>query len=85
METIIADKDKLFICENGSPSLATPGSGDVLAGLIGSLMAQGLTSLTAAKCAVAVHGLAGEILEEEIGTVGVTAQDIIGTVRSLIN
>jgi NAD(P)H-hydrate repair Nnr-like enzyme with NAD(P)H-hydrate dehydratase domain len=48
-------------------------------------MAQGLTSLTAAKCAVAVHGLAGEILEVEIGTVGVTAQDIIGTVRSLIN
>lgn len=85
MQTIVAEKNKIFICENGSPSLATPGSGDVLAGIIGSLIAQGLTATTASKCAVALHGMAGEILEEEMGTIGVTAQDIIETVRNLIN
>lgn len=85
MHTVIAYKEKIFICENGSPSLATPGSGDALTGIIGSFMAQGLTSVSAAKAGVAVHGLAGEILTDEVGNIGVTAQDIISTVRSLIN
>lgn len=85
MHTVIAFKEKIFICENGSPSLATPGSGDVLTGIIGSFMAQGLTSVSAAKAGVAVHGLAGEILANEVGSIGITAQDIISTIRSLMN
>ena len=48
-------------------------------------MAQGLTSVSAAKAGVAVHGLAGEILADEVGSIGITAQDIISTIRSLIN
>lgn len=56
--TIIANNNELFVCSLGSASLAKGGSGDVLAGLIGALLAQRYSPLEAAKNAVLAHALA---------------------------
>ena len=62
----------------GGPGLAKGGSGDVLAGLIAAMMAQGLSPFDAASAAVYLHGLAGDICEKEIGERGMTASDVLG-------
>jgi len=60
----------------GSPALATAGSGDVLAGAIGALIAQGCPPADAARAAVYVHGLAGEQLAQVYGVRGVISSDL---------
>ncbi|MCC6619087.1 MAG: NAD(P)H-hydrate dehydratase [Chloroflexi bacterium] len=59
-----------------TPALATAGSGDVLAGAIGAFVAAGVEPFAAAACGVAVHGAAGLLAAERIGTTGVMARDI---------
>ena len=59
-----------------SPALATAGSGDVLAGVIGAFLAGGAESFVAAACGVAVHGAAGKLAEGRVGRAGVIARDI---------
>jgi NAD(P)H-hydrate epimerase len=61
-----------------SPALATAGSGDVLAGVIGAFLAGGLSPLVAAACGVAVHGAAGLLAEDRIGRSGALAGDLAG-------
>ncbi|MDR1693010.1 MAG: NAD(P)H-hydrate dehydratase [Oscillospiraceae bacterium] len=61
----------------GGPGLSKGGSGDVLAGLIAALTAQGLRPFDAATAGVYLHGLAGDICEEEIGERGMTASDLL--------
>ncbi len=77
--TVIAAKGKpLSINSSGSPALATGGTGDVLSGMIGSFMAQGLSPFDASVCAVFIHGLAGE--NEKFGMRGLTADNLIGLI-----
>lgn len=57
------------VAVSGGPALATAGSGDVLAGLGGALLARGLPAGEAARVAVHVHGVAGERLGEDVGAV----------------
>jgi NAD(P)H-hydrate epimerase len=59
-----------------TPALATAGSGDVLAGVIGAFLAAGLAPFDAAGCGVGVHGAAGLLAEDRIGRAGVVARDI---------
>ncbi|HUF07349.1 MAG TPA: NAD(P)H-hydrate dehydratase [Candidatus Binatia bacterium] len=59
-----------------TPALATAGSGDVLSGVIGAYLAAGSSPLDAAACGVAVHGAAGLLAAERIGSAGVMARDI---------
>lgn len=59
-----------------TPALATAGSGDVLAGAIGAYLAAGATPFAAAACGVAVHGAAGLLAAERIGSAGVMARDL---------
>ena len=59
-----------------TPALATAGSGDVLAGAIGAFLAAGADPYAAAACGVAVHGAAGLIAADRIGSAGVMARDI---------
>jgi ADP-dependent NAD(P)H-hydrate dehydratase / NAD(P)H-hydrate epimerase len=61
--TIIAQNGELFVCDLGSPALAKAGSGDVLAGLVGALVAQGYEPLEAAKSAALAHALASQRFE----------------------
>ncbi len=72
-----------------TPALATAGSGDVLAGAVGAFLAAGAEPFAAAACGVAVHGAAGLIAADRIGSAGVMARDIaallpeaIGQLRS---
>lgn len=70
------DDDYCSINPTGGPELATGGSGDVLAGVIGALLAQGVSAVDAARAAVWVHGLAGEHLAREHGRRGVVSSDL---------
>jgi NAD(P)H-hydrate epimerase len=59
-----------------NPALATAGTGDVLAGAILGLLGQGLAATDAARVGAFVHGLAGEIVRQEIGVAGAIAGDL---------
>ena len=66
--------------------MATAGSGDVLTGIIGSFLAQGLSVLDASMLGVYVHGLAGDMASVEKGQAGLIAGDIIDALpRSLMS
>lgn len=85
--TICADAEgDWFINTTGNPGLATGGTGDVLSGIIGALIAQGLSSLEAAKLGVYVHGAAADkLVADGIGPVGLTASEIAQEARKQIN
>lgn len=75
--TVIAEPDgKVSLSPYSNPALATAGTGDVLAGAIVGLIAQGLPSADAACVGVYLHGLAGEMLREEYGPSGGLAGDL---------
>ena len=59
-----------------NPALATGGTGDVLAGTIGALLAQGLTPYDAARLGVYLHGAAGDVLRDRLGSAGLLASDL---------
>jgi len=69
---------------SGNAGMATAGSGDVLAGIIGSLMAQGYHSADAAPLAVYLHGVAGDRMVRETGKAGLMAADLIEGVRRIL-
>ncbi len=66
---------------NGNNGMATAGSGDVLTGIIVSLMAQGVKADKAAYLGTALHGAAGDRAADKIGRHGMTASDIIENIR----
>jgi NAD(P)H-hydrate epimerase len=67
----------IYFNSTGNPGMATGGSGDVLTGIIGALLAQGLSPLDALKLGVYVHGLAGDVAAAKIGVLSLTAGDVI--------
>ena len=76
--TVIAAPDgRTSLLPFETPALATAGSGDVLAGAIVGMLAQGLAPYEAALCGAYIHGHAGLILQREVGTVGGVAGDIL--------
>ncbi len=75
--TIVLDNEKEYINETGNPGMATAGSGDVLSGIITSLIAQGFTIFDAAKYGVYLHGLAGDLAKEKYGEYSLIASDIV--------
>ncbi|HSH53778.1 MAG TPA: NAD(P)H-hydrate dehydratase [Methylotenera sp.] len=75
-----------FINTTGNPGLASGGTGDVLSGIVGSFIAQGLSGLAAAKLGVYVHGAAADALVARgVGPVGLTASEVAQEVRNIIN
>ncbi|MBE6681025.1 MAG: NAD(P)H-hydrate dehydratase [Ruminococcaceae bacterium] len=75
--TVIASPDgRLAVNTTGNPGLAKGGSGDVLAGVISSLCAQGLPPFESAVCGVYLHGKAADILKETIGEYGMLPSDL---------
>ncbi|MBO6278634.1 MAG: NAD(P)H-hydrate dehydratase, partial [Pseudomonas sp.] len=73
---------ELAICSHGHPAMATAGLGDVLAGVIGALLAQGLGAYDAACLAVWLHARAGE-QQGQLGR-GLAASDLIPAIRQLL-
>ncbi len=78
--TLVLDKNKVYVNDTGNPGMATGGSGDILTGIITSLLAQGYDAYEAAKLGVYIHGLAGDIAATEIGEIGMTAMDILANI-----
>jgi ADP-dependent NAD(P)H-hydrate dehydratase / NAD(P)H-hydrate epimerase len=76
----------IVINPTGNPGLATPGSGDVLAGLCGSLLAQGWPEWETALAATWIHGAAADgLVSEGIGPIGLTAGELPAEVRAVLN
>jgi NAD(P)H-hydrate epimerase len=76
--TVVAAPDgRVSVNPTGTPALATAGTGDVLAGVLVALLAQGLAPFEAARLAVWVHGRAGELAGEEMGVPGTIASDVV--------
>jgi NAD(P)H-hydrate epimerase len=74
----------IFINPTGNDGMATAGSGDVLAGIIGGLVAQGLSTEQAAPAGVFLHGLAGDIAARRQGRRAMVASDIIASVAQAL-
>jgi NAD(P)H-hydrate epimerase len=75
--SVVAEPDgTLFVIPFENPALATGGTGDVLAGIIGALLAQGLATGAAARLGTYLHGLAGDLVRERLGDSGVLASDL---------
>lgn len=81
---LVRPDGKIYFNSTGTPALATPGSGDVLTGVIAAFLAQGYKPEIAPLAGAFVHGLAGEIAAEEHGEYGVTAGDIAGCIGKAI-
>jgi NAD(P)H-hydrate epimerase len=76
--TIIATPEgKCFVNPTGSPGMATGGTGDVLAGMLGAWLGQLLDAEAACRLAVYVHGAAGELADADQGEVSMTASDLV--------
>lgn len=77
-KTIVTSPEgQTYINKTGNPGMATAGSGDVLTGIIASLLGQRLDPFDAAKLGVYLHGLAGDITRDRLGEYGMIASDII--------
>jgi len=76
--TVIAEPGgRVFINPTGNPGMASGGTGDILTGMIGGLLAQGMNPLEAAKLGVYLHGLSGDLAKEERGEVCLVATDLL--------
>jgi NAD(P)H-hydrate epimerase len=77
-QTVVASGDgEIYINATGNPGMATAGSGDCLAGILAALMGQGLPAYDAARIAVCVHGLAGDLAARDKTQISLIASDII--------
>ncbi|MBQ4245586.1 MAG: NAD(P)H-hydrate dehydratase [Succinivibrio sp.] len=83
--TVICDGQRIAIIKEGSPALATGGSGDLLTGIIVSLLGQGLSLYDAAVTGACIHGRAGFLSGEDGGITGSLPSDVLKYVRVLVN
>lgn len=75
--SIVTDGSSVYINTTGGPALAKGGSGDVLAGILTALIAQGFDTLFSARAAAYLHGLAGDIAAESTGDYSLAPSDVI--------
>ena len=84
--TIIQSASELpVVCPAGNPGMASGGMGDVLSGILGGLLAQGLTLTQAAEVGVMVHAMAADCAAEQGGERGLLASDVLDQLRALVN
>jgi hydroxyethylthiazole kinase-like uncharacterized protein yjeF len=81
---VVTPDGKIWRYEGGAPGLGVSGSGDVLAGIVGGLLARGAEPLGALLWAVWLHGEAGAALERTIGPIGFLAREIAGEIPALM-
>jgi hydroxyethylthiazole kinase-like uncharacterized protein yjeF len=81
---IVTPSGDTWLYEGGAPGLGVSGSGDVLAGIVGGLLARGAAPLSALLWAVWLHGEAGAALAKKVGPVGFLAREIAGEVPALL-
>lgn len=79
--SICCPDGEVYFNSTGNPGMATGGSGDVLTGIITSLLAQGVNAKQAAIFGVYLHGMAGDIAASDVGMVSMTASDICDGIK----
>ena len=83
--TIIATTDgRCRVSPFANPGLASAGTGDVLAGVIAGLLAQGLSAFDAAALGVYLHGATGEMIKNKLGDAGMVASDLLPALPQVI-
>lgn len=82
--TVITDGRNVYLSAAGNPGMATGGSGDVLAGMIVSLLGQGVMPLEAAACAAWLHGTAGDLCADALGEYGMAPEDLLMRIPRLL-
>jgi NAD(P)H-hydrate epimerase len=75
--TLITDGKRIVVNRTGNPGMATGGTGDVLAGVIGGLMGQELDPFDAAALGARVHGRAGDLAAKRVGETSLMATDLL--------
>lgn len=80
--TVVSDGKSVYTNTTGNPGMATGGSGDVLSGIIGALLGQGMHAYDASKLGVYLHGLAGDHAKKQLGEHSLTALDILAHLPS---
>ena len=83
-ETVITDGNSCYLNKTGNPGMAVGGSGDVLAGMLVSLLGQGLDPIRAAACAVWLHGAAGDLCAETLGQYAMLPSDMLTALPRLL-
>ncbi len=76
-KTIVVNYNKVYINHTGNPGMATAGAGDVLTGIIVSLIGQGFNVFDASQLGVYIHGLAGDMASKKKGELSMIASDIL--------
>lgn len=82
--SVICSRDKLYVSASGCAGMAKGGSGDVLTGILGGLLAQKLPVEIAAFVGPEIHGLAGEIAQGEFGERGMLATDLVEMIPEVL-
>lgn len=83
-ETVITDGEKCYVNHTGNSGMAVGGSGDLLSGMIVSLLGQGMAPLEAAACAAWLHGKAGDVCAEQFGQRGLLPSDMASVLGRLM-
>jgi NAD(P)H-hydrate epimerase len=84
--TLIAGQGQIIkVCPYGNSAMATAGMGDILSGIIGSLLAQGLSLQMAAELGCCIHSAAADMAVDERGDRGLVATDTLTYVHRLLN
>jgi len=79
------DTHQAYICAAGNPGMASAGMGDVLSGVIGGLLAQGLSLSAAARLGVWLHAKAGDDAADDLGERGLIASDLMTYLHRQVN
>ena len=84
--TLISNSEgDVSLCPYGNPGMAAGGMGDILSGVIGALVAQGVTNYDSAKLGVVLHSFAADEIAREQGKIGLLATDLLLEIRRLLN
>lgn len=82
--TVVTDGDITYVNHTGNPGMAVGGSGDVLSGIIVSLLGQGIEPLKAAACGAWLHGAAGDLCAERLGQYAMLPSDLVEALPRLL-
>lgn len=83
--TVVTDGEAVFVNTTGNPAMAMGGTGDMLSGIIGSFVAQGMNVFDAAKAGVYIHGLAGDKAAKDLSQRGITVFDMTDRLGALMS
>lgn len=80
-KSLVVGEEGIYVCEKGNPGMATPGSGDVLAGMVTAYSNLKTSDFNKLASAVYMHALAGDIASQEYGKISLKASDIVNNIH----